>query len=167
MTTAIPAVVYGTDATRITIFDAGGTPLTRYTLQAEEESGMVLTFPSEGLWHQLGSGASWRRVWAPRGFRPTLSLKWDFGLSSTMQTWTGSAWGSAVEIETATALSKILSGATSVAALVEPRLDKAFSFDAQPDPSKPLGFKDAGRVVHAGLTLDLVAATLIASIPVW
>ncbi len=169
-------IIYGTAQTRITLYDpTSGTATKRYTLQREDREGLILTFKEEGTVHQLGSGASWGRQLVHRGFRAELAIKWGVALDPSIgvgqlvtlvETYSGSAWGAAVGINTATALSAIISGAFKKACLVEPHLDKAFSFLAQPDPGKAFGLQDLKGVVHTKAELTLIAQT-VADIPDW
>ena len=160
-------VAYGLQKTRITLYAADGvTPLYRITLQKETREGLTLSFKPEGAPHQLGSGANWANAWAHRGFRAQLDIAWDVGLESTLETWGGSAWGAATSELTPISLSRIFTWAFQSPCLVEPHLDKAYSFSAQPDPGKARGLKDRKGVAHTGLDLSLIA-TEVGSIPDW
>jgi hypothetical protein len=160
-------LVYGLAQTRLTLYALDGvTPLYRITLQKETREGLILSFKPEGVTHQLGSGANWAQSRTHRGFRAQLEVKWDFGLTSSVETWTSGAWGAPATMLTPTALSLIFSWAFQAPCLVEPHLDKAYSFLAQPDPSKALELKDVKGVAHSGLGLVLVATT-VGSIPDW
>ncbi|WP_306600763.1 hypothetical protein [Geothrix sp. 21YS21S-2] len=160
-------VVYGLNQTRITLYAADGTtPLYRITLQKEQREGLKLSFPPEGVPHDLGSGAQWAKQWTHRGFRPRLDISWDRGVESIRETWTSGAWGPPVTILTVTALSLIFTYAFQAPCLVEPHLDKAYSFSAQPDPTKALELQDLKRVVHTSLALSLIA-TIPGPIPDW
>ena len=116
-----PYLSYGCGRTRITIYATDGeTPVSRITLQKETREGLVLTFTPEGTLRALGSGASWALTWQRRGFRPSLAISWEVGLTSILETWSGSAWETAPRIPTARALSLILTAAMVVPCLVEP-----------------------------------------------
>jgi len=160
-------VCYGTDRTRITLYEADGTtPKYRLTLQKETREGLTLGFKPEGVPHQLGSGANWARHLTHHGFRPTLGIKWAHGLDSLRETWSGSAWGAPEAILTPIALSLIFTWAFQSPCLVEPHLDKAYSFAAQPEPGQALELKDLKGVLHTGLDLVLIA-TELGAIPDW
>ncbi len=160
-------VVYGTSKSRITLYAADGvTNKYRITLQKEGREGLKLSFKPEGAPHQLGSGAAWAKAWTHRGFRATLDIKWPHGMESILETWTAGAWGAPTPILTATALSLIFTWGFQSPCLIEPHLDKAYSFSAQPDPSKALELRDVKGVAHTGLGLVLVA-TAVAPLPDW
>lgn len=160
-------ITYGLLRTRITLYDTDGTtPLKRITLQKEMRDGLVLAWKPEGVATRLGSGASWANNWTHHGFRASLAIKWDFGMNSSVETWTGAAWGTAAEVLTPIALSQIFNKALLAPCLVEPHTDKAYSFLAQPDPGKAFVLRDVKGVAHSGLELDLVATT-VAAIPDW
>lgn len=160
-------IVYGTARTRITLYDTDGvTPKFRITLQKEVREGLTLAFKEEGVVHQGGSGSGWARNLTHRGFRPQLEIKWDFGLTSSLETWATGAWGPAADELTPISLSRIFSWAFKAPCLVEPHLDKAYSFLAQPDPGKSLGLKDLKGVAHSDLDLVLIATT-VGDIPDW
>ena len=163
-------IVYGSGRTRITLYNSSGVATYRITLQTELVDGLQLTFQAEGQEHLLGSGANWARKWTHRGFRPLLSIQWDWAMSSSIETWTPGtpgSWGTSVEESTAQSLGRIQSSSMVYPALVEPHLDKSFSFSSQPDPTKPLILSDRRKVLHGQLTLDLIATSLINAIPVW
>lgn len=160
-------VVYGVQKTRITLYDADGTtPLQRVTLQKEVREGLTLTWKPEQAETKLGSGAGWAIARNHHGFRAELAIKWDYGLNSSVETWVSGAWGAPATVLTATALASIFNRACVAPCLVEPHLDKAYSFKAQPDPGKPLALRDVKGVAHSGLELVLIAETLDA-IPDW
>jgi hypothetical protein len=160
-------VIYGTSRTRITLYAADGvTPNYRITLQKEVREGLNLIFNPEGVPHQMGSGAAWAKSLTFRGFRPQLEIKWDFGLTSSVEVWGGTAWGAPADELTPISLSRIFTWAFQSPCLVEPHLDKAYSFTAQPDPGKALGLKDRKGVAHSDLDLVLVG-TVVGSIPDW
>lgn len=160
-------VCCGTARTRITLYEADGTtPKFRITLQRETREGLTLAFKPEGPSHQLGSGANWARHLTHHGFRPTLGIKWSHGTKSIREAWTGATWAAGESILTPVALSLIFTWAFQSPCLVEPRLDKAFSFEAQPDPDRALELKDLGGVAHTGLDLVLFG-TELGAIPDW
>jgi hypothetical protein len=160
-------VIYGINQTRITLYAADGTtPLYRVTLQKETREGLTLSFKPEGVGHQLGSGAAWAQTRTHRGFRAQLSIKWDFGMESSVETWAAGAWGAPAAMLTAQALSLILAQAFLAPCLVEPHTDKAFSFSAQPDPGKAFELKDIKGIAHSGLDLVLIQTT-VANLPDW
>lgn len=159
--------VYGLQTTRITLYASDGvTPTLRITLQKESKDGLTLSFKPDGVTHQLGSGAAWAQTRTHRGFRAQLSVKWEFGLESIVETWGGAAWGAPVAILTAMALSQILNAAFLAPCLVEPHTDKAFSFTAQPDPGKAFELRDMKGMAHSGLDLVLIQTT-VANLPDW
>ena len=160
-------VCYGSARTRITLYAADGTtPLQRVTLQKETREGLLLTWVPEGTESKLGSGANYARHWAHNGFRPTLGIKWDKGVKSTLETWASGAWGPATVLLTPIALSYIFNKAMVAPCLVEPHLDKDYSFKAQPDPGKPFSLRGIKGVAHSDLELVLIAEEL-SDIPDW
>lgn len=170
------SIVYGSGRTRITLYTSAGVAAYRVTLQVEQREGLQVTFQAEGVEHQLGSGASWARRWTHRGIRPLLAISWDYGLSSTLETWVPAVtgppavaahWGTAATESTAQALGRIQSLGLVYPCLVEPHLDSSFSFTAQPDPGAPLVLQDVRRALHSGLALDLIGTSLLATVPVW
>lgn len=161
------APIYGLQKTRITLYDVNGTtPLKRITLQKETREGLTLSWKPEGVFTGLGSGSSWANNWTHHGFRASLAIGWSHGLDSWVELWTGSAWGTASGLTTPIALSQIINAAVLVPCLVEPHLDKGFSFLAQPDPGKAFVLKDVKGVAHTGLELALIATT-VAPMPDW
>jgi hypothetical protein len=162
-----PYLSYGCGRTRITLYAADGTtPVSRITLQKETREGLVLTFTPEGTLQALGSGASWAQTWKHRGFRPSLVIQWDAGVYSSRETWDGTSWGTADSITTAQALTLILNAAVLVPCLVQPHLDHAYTFLAQPDSSIAFALQDLKGVVHTSLSLSLLGQGL-SSIPEW
>lgn len=160
-------IVYGLDRSRITLYDVDGTtPLYRITLQREAPEGLKLQFTHEGVTHHMGSGAGWANHLTHRGHRAQLSVKWNYGVRCDREAWTGSAWGAPSKVLTATAISIILTHAFQTPCKVEPRIDTAWNFLAQPDPAKAFELRDTKGVAHPGLELVLIAVTL-ASIPDW
>ncbi len=158
--------IYGIAKSRITLNAVDGSPVFRVTLQKETRKGLSLSWKPEGVTHELGSGATWARHRTHRGFRAHLEINWDVALNSTIETWSGGAWGAPASIRTALALAKIFTYAFQAPCLVEPHLDKAFSFLAQPDPGKPFELQDVRGVAHTDLTLVLIATT-VGAIPDW
>lgn len=155
-------VIYGTRETRITIYNEGDeTPVARITLQKETKEGLQLKFTPEGPRQELSRANLGRLRQVRRGYRPSLTIKWDFGLHSLRSDWTGSAWGPASEVLTAAALAEVLNAAIQRPVLVHPHLDHAFAFWAQPDPRKSFELKDRKGVVHAAITLDLIGSDLV------
>ncbi len=161
------APIYGIKQTRITLYALDGvTPTLRVTLQKETREGLTLSFKPEGVGHQLGGAAAWAKPFTYRGFRAQLAIKWDLGLESSVETWSGTAWGAPATVLTALALSQILAAAFQAPCLVEPHLDKAFSFSAQPDPGKAFELGDLKGVAHTNLDLVLIQTT-VANLPDW
>lgn len=172
------AIINGLSQTRITLYAADGiTPTKRYTLQKEDPEGLELSFPREGTTHNLGSGASYARQRNFHGYRPTLKCKWGVAIDpvhqqagkvvTLLETWTGSAWGASAQVNTAAALADIDDSSCKTPCLVEPHLDKAFSFQAQPPDGHIFALKDLRSVVHTKLDLALEATQLITSMPAW
>lgn len=160
--------VYGLKETRIILYaDDGVTPRYRVTLQKESKEGLDLIFKPEGITHQLGSGAGWARHYVHRGFRPSLGIKWNVAIESSVETWSGSAWGASTVITTAQALSVIHTWASHNPCSVSPHLDLNFSFLAQPDPGKAFVLQDHRGAVHTKLELNLIGTVLISDIPDW
>lgn len=160
-------VVYGTQKTRITLYDVDGTtPLQRITLQKEDREGLTLSWKPEGAATKLGSGAGWANVLVHHGHRAQLTIKWGVGLESSVEAWASGAWGAATVILTPLAIASILNKAFLSPCLVEPHLDKGYSFKAQPDPGKSFDLKDLKGVAHTGLDLVLIAET-VGPIPDW
>lgn len=170
-------IITGLSQTRITTYASDGTtPVKRYTLQKEDREGFELRFPKEGATHKLGSGANRAMKKTFFGYRPTLACKWAFALDATdgagaqvskVEVWGGSSWGAATAINTAAALSAIDDAATKTPVLVEPRLDKAFSFLAQPPDNHVFALTDLKAVIHTKLDLQLEAQTTITTLPDW
>ncbi|MBS1729855.1 MAG: hypothetical protein JSS67_03655 [Bacteroidetes bacterium] len=172
------AIIIGLGQTRITTYATDGTtPVKRFTLQKEDREGIELRFPKEGATHKLGSGANRAIKRTFFGYRPNLSCRWAVAidpvhaaggqLTTTVEVWSGSAWGSAAQINTAAALSAIDDAATKTPVLVEPRLDKAFSFLAQPPDNHVFALIDLKGVVHTKLDLQLEAEETISDLPDW
>ena len=160
-------VIYGTARTRITLYAPDGTtPLQRITLQKEDREGLTLTWKPEGPSTTLGSGAGWAITRTHHGFRAELAIKWGVGVESSVETWASGAWGAPTVMLTPLAIASIFNKALLAPCLVEPHLDKAYSFLAQPDPGKAFTLKDIKGVAHTGLELVLIAETL-AAIPDW
>jgi hypothetical protein len=161
-------LAYGLQKTRITLYATDGTtPTLRVTLQKEDREGLSLEFAPEGPTTKLGSGAGWANQHTHHGWRPTLAITWSAGLTSSVETWSGSAWGAAADMITPIALSKILNAGMQAPCLVEPHLDKAYNFSAQPDPGKPFKLRDLKGIVHTGLELTLIGQTLADDLPDW
>jgi hypothetical protein len=167
--------VYGLQKTRIILFeDDGFTPRYRITLQKETREGLELVFKPDGVLHQLGSGAGWRRQWIHRGHRVSLAIKWSLGLESTVETFDAMlpdgvtfTWLAATTIPTAQALSVIHTWACRNPCRVSPHLDLAFDFLAQPDPGQAFTLRDLKGFAHTGLTLELISTVLVKGIPDW
>lgn len=160
--------IYGLQCTRITLYaDDAVTPTHRVTLQKETREGLELSFKAEGVLHQLGSGAGWARVFTPRGWRPSLAIKWDVAMESIIEDRAGSAWGAARIVSTAEALSLVEDRAMRVPCRVSPHKDVNLDFLAQPDPATPFRLKDRKGVVHTGLELDLIAKVVMSGLPSW
>ena len=161
-------VIYGLKETRIILYeDDATTPRYRITLQKETKEGLELAFKPEGMNHQLGSGADWAIRRIHRGFRLGLDIKWTHGLTSTAETWNGTAWGAATVIPTAQALSVVHTWANHNPCRVSPHKDLNLDFLAQPDPGKAFILRDLKGVLHTGLELHLVSTTLAKDIPDW
>ena len=160
-------VIYGVQKTRVTLYGPDGTtPLQRITLEKEAREGLTLSFKPEGPDTKLGSGANWAIKRTHHGFRAELAIKWEYGLESSVEAWVAGAWGAPSSILTALAISSIFTRAFEAPCLVEPHLDKAYSFKAQPDPGKPFVLKDVKGVAHSSLELVLIAEEL-GAIPDW
>jgi hypothetical protein len=159
-------VIYGCKASQVTLYSAAGAPVYLVTLQKESRAGLQLVFRPEGASSQLGSGASWKNCWAHRGFRPTLQIKWGVGVNSTIATWDGAKWLAAQPINTAQVVGMILSYGLRAPCQVQPHLDNAYVFLAQPDPTKALTLCDQDGAVHVNLELNLIGST-VADIPAW
>lgn len=159
--------VYGVDRTRITLYQEDGvTPNFRITLQEEDEQSLQLKWTPEGVGHSLGSGSSWARHWTHRGHRPTLTILWAVGVYSQIETYASGSWGAPAEILTPLAIAKILTWGFRSPCLVEPHLDKAYSFKAQPDPESAFALKDVGAVAHTDLEITLIG-TIVEELPDW
>lgn len=160
--------IYGIKETRVTLFeDDGVTPKYRVTLQKENREGLDLAFKPEGQVHQLGSGAGWARQIIYRGYRPTLDIKWTHGLESTVETWDGTTWGSAVTVPTAQALHLVHDMGLRVPCSVSPHKDLNFDFLAQPDLGKAISLRDLKALLHTNLEISLIASVLIPGRPDW
>lgn len=160
-------VVYGTKKTRITLYDVDGiTPLQRITLQRETREGLTLSWKPEGSATKLGSGSGWANALVHHGHRAQLAIKWDKGTNSSQETWASGTWAAPTVMLTPLAIASILNKAFLAPCLVEPHLDKGYSFKAQPDPAKAFFLKDLKGIAHTDLELVLIAETL-GPIPDW
>ena len=146
--------------TRISLLDEVGVAQVRWTLQAPEREGRSLRWLPEGVLRQLGSAMGWRRIWEHHGFRQELGVKWGYGLTSSREAWTGSAWGAAVQRPTAEAHSEILDWSASLPVLVEPFVGQPMpNFQAQSYEKGP-SLADTKGIAHPSLELVLTAVTL-------
>ena len=162
------SIVYGLGSTRVILRDATGANLARVTLQCEDREGLALTFTPEGVASDLGSGAGFKRAWSPRRWRPSLAITWAYGLASRIETWDGSAWGSAVLVDTAEALRRIHNAAWIYPCTVQPHQGSAWTFDAQPDPgADPYALQDVKGVIHADLSLHLQGRAVVDIPDLW
>ena len=151
-------------ATRVTLLDAAGQGQVRWTLQAPAREGREVRFRPEGTLRILGSGAAWRRIWQPKGIRQELAIKWGYGLTSTRETWTGTAWSAPSTRPTAEAHTEILDWSASLPVQVEPFLGQPMpAFQAQATEHGP-SLRDTKGVAHPSLELALVAVALSSSI---
>ena len=150
--------------TRITLLDSTGAPAVRWTLQTVTREGRALRWKPEGQLRPLGSGTGFRRAWAQRGFRQELGLKWDFGLTSTREAWSGTAWAPGVVRPTAEAHSEILGWAAPLQVQVEPFLGTAMAaFTAQAYEQGP-SLQDTKGIAHPRLELVLQAVQLVTQV---
>lgn len=153
-------VVNTAPATRVTLLDDAGQGQVRWTLQAPAREGREVRFKLEGSLRPLGSGAAWRRVWAHKGIRQELAIKWGYGLTSFREAWTGTAWSAPVERPTAEAHTEILGWSAARPVQVEPFLGQPMpAFRAQPQEHGP-SLRDTKGVAHPALELALVAVAL-------
>ena len=160
MTTLFPTA----PPTRVTLLDAAGAAVARWTLQPPGREGREIRFKPEGVLRTLGSGAAWRREWAHQGFREEIALRWGYGLTSTREAWTGSAWAPALVRPTAEAHSEILAWSDECPVQVEPfQGTKVPSFKAQAYEKGP-SLRDTKGVAHPSLELALRATGLVAQI---
>ena len=147
-------------AMRITLLDAAGQGQVRWTLQASDREGRTVRLKPEGTLHPLGSGADRKRRWIHNGFRQELAIKWAYGLTSTRETWTGTAWSAPVERPTAEAHCEILDWSEQFPVQVEPFLGQPMpAFKAQGTERGP-SLRDTKGVAHPALELALVAVVL-------
>ena len=151
-------------ATRITLLDAAGQGQIRWTLQAPEREGREIRFKPEGTLRTLGGATGWRRVWAHLGFRQELAVRWGYGLTSTRETWTGTAWSAPLERPTAEAHSEILDWSERWPVSVEPFLGQPMpTFEAQ-GVEAGVSLRDTKGVAHPSLELVLASVVLSTSI---
>ncbi len=150
--------------TRVTLLDASGAPVVRWTLQAVSREGRALRWAPEGVLRQLGGGAASVRRWAHRGFRLELGLLWSHGLTSWREEMAGSTWSTPAELPTATAHSEILGWSETADLTVEPFVSTDFpSFIARAF-EQGVSLQDTRGVAHPTLELDLVGVTLVQGI---
>ena len=78
---------------RITIGtdDTGGPDVGayRFVMQQHSRNGRKLTFKLEG---DIGRGDDATLLRSFRGWRPKLSLRWSFALTTVVERWNGTAW---------------------------------------------------------------------------
>ncbi len=160
------APIYGLAKARITLYRPDGTPSQRITLQSPTREGLDLAFTPEGTVHPLGSGAAFQKVWVDRGVRPALDLKWEVGLSSSAESWSGSGWDVPGPLDTAEALARVFEAAFQRPALVQPHLDHSYTFLGQPDPQKAFEIRDLKGVRHTKVALRLIG-TRVGPVPDW
>ena len=147
--------------TRVTLLDASGAPVVRWTLQAVSREGRALRWAPEGVLRQLGGGAASVRRWAHRGFRLELGLLWSHGLTSWREEMAGSTWSTPAELPTATAHSEILGWSAELDLTVEPFVGTPMpSFTARAFEQGP-SLADTKGVAHPALSLALQAVALV------
>jgi hypothetical protein len=147
--------------TRITLLDAAGVGQVRWTLQVPEREGRLVRWVPEGMLRQLGSATGFLRRWIHRGFRLELSLRWGYGLTSTRETWDGTAWTGATVRPTAEAHSEILDWSARLPVQVEPytgEVDAVFQAIAT---EKGPSLQDTKGIAHPRLELILAAVVLV------
>ncbi len=146
---------------RITLLDASGAPVVRWTLEAPERAGRMLRWIPEGILHQLGSATRFLRSWTHHGFRLQLSLKWGYGLTSTRETWNGTAWSGATLRPTAEAHSEILEWSERLPVEVEPYTGEVEAVFQARAAEKGPSLQDTKGIAHPRLELVLTAVLLV------
>ena len=149
---------------RITLLDASGTPAIRWTLQVPEREGRLLRWVPEGVLRQLGSATGFLRRWIHHGFRLELDLKWGYGLTSTRETWSGTAWTGAAPRPTAEAHSEILDWSARYAVMVEPYTGETEAVFQAIATEKGPSLQDTKGVAHPRLELVLAAVVLVGTL---
>lgn len=154
--TALPV----TTPTLITLVDASGMPFARWTLQGSAPEGRILRWKAEGNIHMAGSAMDFARSWHHRGFRLEMVIRWNVGVQSFRQDWTGTAWGDPEPLPTALAHSQILRWAARATVVVQPfEGDDSFIFNANAT-GDGLSLRDIGAVAHTHLEMMLEAVSL-------
>ncbi len=153
------ALALPSTATRITL-----PGVARWTLGRESVEGRRLGWKPQGEMRKLGSGTSFSRSWAHRGFLMTLDILWSVGLTSSREAWTGSAWGASTELPTAQAYSEIIEQSAKTPASVEAYLGSPLpSFQAR-GFEKGIALQDIKGIAHTRLQLGLEAVDLVDTI---
>jgi hypothetical protein len=146
--------------TRVTLLDAAGGSVARWTLQDPTREGRALRWRPEASLRELGSGQGFARRLRHRGFRLELALRWDAGLLSTREAWSGATWAAPETLPTALAHGEILAWAAGRLVRVEPFLGQpapawtALALEAGPS------LRDTRGVVHPDLELVLQSQSL-------
>jgi|GEM_PF-5481831 len=165
-------LAYGVGQTQIQLRNTAGALVERITLQKETTEGLELVFTPEGVARTLTAGsvaaptAGYKKAWRSLGVRPSLDIKWAKAVTSSVEPWMGSAWGTLTTIDTAEAVRRVLRRAMLWPCTVYPHLDHAFNFDAQPDLGADLKLVDLRGVVHQDLNLKLIGTKVVA-VPDW
>lgn len=118
----------------------------------------------EGVLRNLGSASGWLRQWVHRGFRLELSLKWAYGLTSTRETWSGTAWVGSAQRPTAEAHSEILDWSERLPVQVEPYTGETQAVFEATAAEKGPSLQDTKGVAHPKLELVLAALSLVSVI---
>lgn len=151
-------------STRITLLDATGAPAVRWTLQVPERAGRTVRWVPEGMLRQMGSASNFLRRWIHRGFRLEVSLRWGYGLTSTRETWSGTAWTGAATRPTAEAHSEILDWSERLPVQVEPYTGEGAAVFTATAAEKGPSLQDTKGVAHPRLELVLAAVVLVSGI---
>lgn len=154
-------IVYGTGAARVILRDTTGADSIRLTFQTVTRSGLELVFTPLGVAQDLGNGANFKRGWSPRRFRASLNLTWEVAASTRVESWEGSAWGAESLCDTADAVRLVHNYGWLYPCLVQPHLDKSWTFEAWPDPDQPFALQDLKGVAHADLALGLISRVAV------
>lgn len=149
--------------TRLTLRDAAGVPLLRWTLQVSDRQGRKLAYPPEVVTTK-GAAPNHALAHVFRGFRPELDITWAYSLASLLEVYDGSAWLPGSSRATAAGLMSVLAACEN-AVYVEPYAGAAaFDFMGR-CYAEAQTVKDVKGVLHSGLALKISAEGLIDQIP--
>ena len=114
--------------------------------------------------HDLGCGTDWARRWVHRGFRLELGIRWNYGITSTRETWSGGSWTSPAALPTAQAHSEILDWSERNSVKVEPLAGQPMPVWVAQAFEVGLSLRDTRGIAHPGLELALVSRRLVRNV---